>query len=48
VGTTALCQTSREEDGIFAFPVHDPRNLRLAIHCFNTEDEFGEGIERRV
>ena len=41
----------REENGILASPVRDERDFRLAIHCFNTEDDIDAAlaaIESRV
>lgn len=50
VDATELYHRLREDDGILASPVRDPRDFRLAIHCFNTEEDIDravEAIERR-
>jgi len=42
---TDLYNDLRENAGILASPVKQPRNFRLSIHFFNTRDEIDAAIE---
>lgn len=44
VDTTALYHRLREEEGILGSPVRDERDFRLAIHCFNIEDDIDHAL----
>ncbi|MCY4647971.1 MAG: aminotransferase class V-fold PLP-dependent enzyme [Gammaproteobacteria bacterium] len=41
---TQLYNDLREDDGILASPVRQPRDFRLSIHFFNTRDEIDAAI----
>ncbi|MDE0074634.1 MAG: aminotransferase class V-fold PLP-dependent enzyme [Gammaproteobacteria bacterium] len=41
---TQLYNELREDDGILASPVRQPRDFRLSIHFFNTRDEIDAAI----
>ncbi|MDE2753829.1 MAG: aminotransferase class V-fold PLP-dependent enzyme [Gemmatimonadota bacterium] len=42
---TALYNDLREDAGILASPVRQPRDFRLSLHFFNTRDEIDAAIE---
>ena len=51
VDTLAMYRRLREEEGVLASPVREPRDFRLALHCFNTEEDIEvalEAIERFI
>lgn len=44
IDATALYHRLREDEHVLGSPVRDERDFRLAIHCFNTEDDITEAL----